>query len=225
MVGQLRVSSNLFVVLYSSCTCWTALLSRFMLGKHLATMQWVGIVCVCAGLAGDATISMFNEPEGFERQEGLSRNFGICAVLAGSFLHSLMFCMCEHLLTASIPASVVCSTMGTGESMVLVLYHLGLLGPGTSIKALVMTARIAFNLLLIYTLLVVTCALHAWSFFLHTRHYGRHFIWSSQGPTDACRVRCQRSTGLMLYYTAVPIPVNSEQRPRSFILNEVKYEP
>eukprot|EP00617_Octactis_speculum_P014785 CAMPEP_0185749796 /NCGR_PEP_ID=MMETSP1174-20130828/8508_1 /TAXON_ID=35687 /ORGANISM="Dictyocha speculum, Strain CCMP1381" /LENGTH=147 /DNA_ID=CAMNT_0028426069 /DNA_START=494 /DNA_END=937 /DNA_ORIENTATION=- len=128
-------------------------------------MQWVGIFCVCAGLAGDALVSMaLTEPGVSERGEVGASSFGMYAVLAGSLLHSLMFCMCESLLTASIPASVVCSTMGSGESIILALYHVYLLGPGSSSR-FEAAGRSDCYLLLTYALLVVVCALHAAAFF------------------------------------------------------------
>lgn len=43
MYGQLKVGGGLYVVLYSSCTVWTAVLCRCLLGKILRKRQWMGV--------------------------------------------------------------------------------------------------------------------------------------------------------------------------------------
>ena len=40
----------MYVVLYSSCTVWTAILSRILLHKQLTFQQWLAVLEVTAGL-------------------------------------------------------------------------------------------------------------------------------------------------------------------------------
>lgn len=87
ITGQFKIGSSLFVVLYASCTLWTALLSRVMLenklddnvvdndgnvggggGKRakngrspLSLLQWLALIAITLALAGDALISLYKE--------------------------------------------------------------------------------------------------------------------------------------------------------------------
>lgn len=43
-----------YVVVYSSVICWSALMSRFILKKHVSKEEWMGIALVTFGLAFSA---------------------------------------------------------------------------------------------------------------------------------------------------------------------------
>lgn len=50
LLGQLRTGANVFVVLYSSCTAFTAVFSHFLMGKRLVLQQWAAVLLVSAGI-------------------------------------------------------------------------------------------------------------------------------------------------------------------------------
>ena len=90
--GQLSIGSNLYVVLYASCTLWTALLSRWLLRRPLSNSHWVAIVTITLGLAADAYLSHSDKHGGRS-----NTRTGVALVLLGSLLHSLMFVQAEAL--------------------------------------------------------------------------------------------------------------------------------
>jgi hypothetical protein len=91
IIGQLQIGSSLYVVLYASCTLWTALLSRLMLessstvghatsvediaavqSSHrppLTLVQWVALFAITLSLAGDAMLSLFGGDDAGEDGE------------------------------------------------------------------------------------------------------------------------------------------------------------
>lgn len=123
--GMLSVGGAIFVVLYNSCPAWTAMLSKFVLGKTLNTYQIGGVFLVCLGLCMNILGSQFNanvnEHDSISNnnytssdgKEGLNENvdgngdgdgmgnnsfgilFGSIVVLVGSLLHSLMFVLSD----------------------------------------------------------------------------------------------------------------------------------
>ena len=120
--GQLNIPSNLFVVLYASCTLWTALLSRCILRRSLARLQWIAIIAITVGLAGDAATSLSHGSSAPKAPREISMTLGIfdspdlssvLMVLVGSMLHSLMFVQAEALSSGialgADEASRVCS--------------------------------------------------------------------------------------------------------------------
>ena len=64
MMGLLVVGSGVYVVIYSSCTAWTAVLSRLFLRRRLARMQWLGVALCTLGLAANGLASAFHTPTG-----------------------------------------------------------------------------------------------------------------------------------------------------------------
>ena len=50
IIGLLRCGSGAFVILYSSCTLWVALISFMATSKRLAVQQWAGVCLVTGGL-------------------------------------------------------------------------------------------------------------------------------------------------------------------------------
>lgn len=62
MMGLLVVGSGVYVVIYSSCTAWTAVLSHLFLRRRLTRMQWLGVVLCTLGLAANGLASAFHTP-------------------------------------------------------------------------------------------------------------------------------------------------------------------
>lgn len=48
--GLMLVGSGVYVIMYSSCTAWVAILSRALLGKRLPTLRWLGVALCTLGL-------------------------------------------------------------------------------------------------------------------------------------------------------------------------------
>ena len=113
--GLLLTGGAIFVVLYNSCPAWTAILSRFVLGKKLSSLQVSGVILVCIGLIVNVFGSQLqlNEQEKQEHQ-GLKMNddgsgvknasyfiiVGSAIVLLGSLLHSLMFVLSDLTMSS-----------------------------------------------------------------------------------------------------------------------------
>ncbi|GAB9463526.1 hypothetical protein Gpo141_00000982 [Globisporangium polare] len=53
-IGLSMAGSGLYQVVYSSVICWSALMSRFILKKHVSKEEWMGIALVTFGLAFSA---------------------------------------------------------------------------------------------------------------------------------------------------------------------------
>lgn len=109
--GILLTGGAIFVILYNSCPAWTAMLSKFVLGKTLGTVQILGVVLVCIGLVTNVLgtkVSSLHD-DGGESKEGEDANnetvytgaiLGSIVVLVGSLLHSLMFVISDWVLCA-----------------------------------------------------------------------------------------------------------------------------
>ena len=112
--GILLTGGAIFVILYNSCPAWTALLSKFILGKNLSTIQILGIVLVCVGLVANVLgTKLTTQPNDAvngrnDKNYGDDENayigvifFGSIIVLVGSLLHSLMFVLSDWTLNSS----------------------------------------------------------------------------------------------------------------------------
>jgi len=107
-----------FVVLYNSCPAWTALLSRFILGKKLNWVQVGGVGLVCVGLIMNVFGSqqqLKNNDDGSttgmddsiaREKEDAQQSFWLVAgsaiVLVGSLLHSLMFVLSDMAMSSPL---------------------------------------------------------------------------------------------------------------------------
>eukprot|EP00669_Euglena_mutabilis_P003327 TRINITY_DN14275_c0_g1_i1.p1 TRINITY_DN14275_c0_g1~~TRINITY_DN14275_c0_g1_i1.p1 ORF type:complete len:364 (-),score=87.76 TRINITY_DN14275_c0_g1_i1:193-1284(-) len=96
MYGQLKVGGGLYVVLYSSCTVWTAVLSRLLLGKVLHRQQWIGVAEVTGGLIL-SKVSLL-APSDVGRVFAADVFAGGLVLLGGAVLHSLTAVAMERLL-------------------------------------------------------------------------------------------------------------------------------
>jgi len=136
LTGLVFCGSAVFTVVYSSMTLFTALFSRFILGRRLNILQWVGILIIVAGLSltsvfvqsggavGPAEVANTVETESDETQAASSHNtdkiiiatdrmsdssrvsLGIVMVVSGSLLHSLSYILSEVILTTFKSAKV-----------------------------------------------------------------------------------------------------------------------
>ena len=117
--GALVIGSNLFVVLYTSCTLWTALLSRWLLRRSPSLLQWFAILAITAGLSGDAVASVASvggSEEGGSRGGGENGVRGTFLVLVGSSLHSLMFVQAEALSSGTALAGCCNGDTASGSA-------------------------------------------------------------------------------------------------------------
>mmetsp|Transcript_18619 Transcript_18619/g.53519 ORF Transcript_18619/g.53519 Transcript_18619/m.53519 type:complete len:407 (+) Transcript_18619:278-1498(+) len=97
--GILITGSSIFVVLYNSCPAWTAILSKYFLGRTLTSRQWIGVLVVVLGLI----CNVFGTTEqlsgkGKDQQHLLTIIFGSGIVLLGCILHSAFFVLSDRSL-------------------------------------------------------------------------------------------------------------------------------
>jgi drug/metabolite transporter (DMT)-like permease len=90
--GGAMAGPTLFAIIYSSVTVWTAVLSRFLLGRKMGPSQWAAICVVFAGLTITAFSSVALGPGVFG---------GCVLVLFGSALHSSTYVLSEWIMTKS----------------------------------------------------------------------------------------------------------------------------
>jgi drug/metabolite transporter (DMT)-like permease len=90
MTGLLFVGSGTYVVIYSSCTIFSALLARRLLRRHLSRMRWLAVVCITVGVAASGYINASLKANATEVSSSadiadhLHVLFGICILLAGA---------------------------------------------------------------------------------------------------------------------------------------------
>jgi drug/metabolite transporter (DMT)-like permease len=132
MYGQLKVGGGLYVVLYSSCTVWTAILSRILLHKQLTFQQWLAVLEVTAGLIlSNLNVMLSTSSAGPGATSMVEILTGSLVLLLGSIFHSLTFVATEWLLAGQqdgveIAPMALAGFMGSISSGVLLLYNAGL---------------------------------------------------------------------------------------------------
>ena len=90
--GLTLAGSSLYCIIYSSCTIWIAIQSRFLIGRRMAQAQWLGCAVVVGGLAvSGGALSL-----GDASQADVA--VGACMVLLGSVSHALTWVLVEMLL-------------------------------------------------------------------------------------------------------------------------------
>jgi hypothetical protein len=101
-----------------------------------------------------------------------TRNFtlGCSAVLVGTMLHAAMFVYSELAIReAGIDIIVLCASMGTMETLVLIVWNLSLLAThGVALyrpSGQVINDASALQLAMLYATITVVNACHAWAFF------------------------------------------------------------
>ena len=112
--GISLTGGSVFVVLYNSCPAWTAILSRYLMGRKLSALQTAGVALVCAGLianvaashlqlAAPALSTSSSSPSSPLDIGGAGLTdrtvlIGSAVVLMGCVLHSAFFVMSEMVL-------------------------------------------------------------------------------------------------------------------------------
>lgn len=105
--GSTMAGPTIFAIIYSSVTVWTAILSRFLLGRIMDRSQWIGVVLVFGGLTITGIDSISMGPQVFH---------GAALVTAGSALHALMYVMSEQIMneeTCKMSARRYCAVYGS----------------------------------------------------------------------------------------------------------------
>ena len=95
--GLAVAGSSLYIVIYSSCTMWIAIESRVIIGRRLASFQWIGCAIVVLGLAvtgGDMASSL--------ARGGLEVALGASMILVGSISHALTWVLVELTLALTL---------------------------------------------------------------------------------------------------------------------------
>lgn len=162
--GLLMLGGGIFVVIYSSTTVWTAMWATCT-GQSLSLSRWAGVLLVTSGMALSASGNLA-EVEG-DVAATMQVVIGCAVLVAGTMLHAAMFVYAEVVATrAGMDLLVLCASMGTVETAVLVLWNVLLLvwrGPALYVDP--GTQADGTKLVLLYGALVVANAVHAWSFF------------------------------------------------------------
>ena len=102
--GILLTGGAIFVVLYNSCPAWTAILSKYFLGRSLTSKQSIGVLVVALGLI----CNVFGTTEqlsgkGKQDQHLPTVILGSGIVLMGCILHSAFFVISDRSLRGGRP--------------------------------------------------------------------------------------------------------------------------
>lgn len=89
--GSTMAGPTIFAIIYSSVTVWTAVMSRFFLGRSMDRFQWLGVILVFGGLTITAFGSVSMGPQIYH---------GALLVIVGSALHALMYVLSEQIMNA-----------------------------------------------------------------------------------------------------------------------------
>ena len=97
--GILLTGGAIFVVLYNSCPAWTAILSKYFLGRSLTSKQSIGVLVVVLGLICNVfgTTEQLSG-EGKQDQHLPTVVLGSGIVLMGCILHSAFFVISDRSL-------------------------------------------------------------------------------------------------------------------------------
>jgi len=133
--GILLTGGAIFVVLYNSCPAWTAMLSKYFLGRSLTSKQSIGVMVVVLGLV----CNVFGTTEqlsgkGKDGQHLPTVILGSGIVLLGCILHSAFFVISDRSLrghgkggsdnAAFISPPLWSSCLGSMEATVMATYIL-----------------------------------------------------------------------------------------------------
>ena len=124
------IGSGVYVVIYSSCTAWTALFS-YMTGSSINSMQWAGVALVTVGLVYSGYLKMHDSNSNVSPSEGgasVTVAIGYASCLVGSVLHSLYVCYANVVLRnpkTNISSLDFSSRLGQIETVVLLIFNTG----------------------------------------------------------------------------------------------------
>lgn len=124
MLGLISAGSGVFIVIYSSCTAFTAIFSRVFLHRKLRGLQWLAIALVCAGLA-TSYFGVSHAPGAETASSSMRTLFGVFFSLLGSFLHSAVFVLTDAFLSSNTHTKSwqLCSYVGRTEVAGLLLWN------------------------------------------------------------------------------------------------------
>eukprot|EP00667_Euglena_gracilis_P009118 EG_transcript_9250 len=180
MYGQLKVGGGLYVVLYSSCTVWTAVLCRCLLGKILRKRQWMGVAEVTGGLILSKLNLLLVSTE-VSHVFVVDQLTGGAILLVGAVLHSLTAVATEWLLAVKpgeepVSPMYLAGWMGFVSTTLLVAYNLclaSLYGFRTVFVAPVDAAAGSWRVISLgLPVLLLVNAVHSGSFFFMVSSHG-----------------------------------------------------
>mmetsp|Transcript_18049 Transcript_18049/g.43401 ORF Transcript_18049/g.43401 Transcript_18049/m.43401 type:complete len:388 (-) Transcript_18049:165-1328(-) len=96
--GILLTGGAVFVVLYNSVPAWTALLSKYFLGRPLTAIQMLGVVIVCLGLMCNIFGTTEQLSSRSDEEVWAKVTMGSVIVLLGCILHSGFFVLSDRSL-------------------------------------------------------------------------------------------------------------------------------
>jgi drug/metabolite transporter (DMT)-like permease len=105
------VGGGVFVVFYSSCTLWTAMISYCVSGKVLSGKEWAGILVLTIGLMFSA---VFNHKDAGGEAHNVA--LGGAMMLVGTLCHSLAFVVDEAIIEGGMAAHTLCFASGTVDT-------------------------------------------------------------------------------------------------------------
>ena len=120
--GLAVAGSSLYIIIYSSCTIWIALLSRIVIRRRLSAGQWTGCCVVVCGLAvtgGNLASSLSDKSDG-------EIALGATMILVGSISHAYTWVLVELLLKDPHPIQpeAVSTVMGLAGALTFSLWQL-----------------------------------------------------------------------------------------------------
>eukprot|EP00668_Euglena_longa_P016651 GGOE01020939.1.p1 GENE.GGOE01020939.1~~GGOE01020939.1.p1 ORF type:complete len:371 (-),score=83.17 GGOE01020939.1:479-1591(-) len=181
MFGQLKVGGGLYVVLYSSCTVWTAVLCRCLLGKVLRKRQWMGVAEVTGGLILSKLNLLLVSSPGEHSVFMVDQFTGGIILLLGAVLHSLAAVATEWLLALKpgeepVSPMFLAGWMGFVSTALLAAYNLSIgswYGFRTLYVAPVEGAAGSWNIIAMgLPALLLANAVHSGSFFCMVSSHG-----------------------------------------------------
>merc|ERR1712048_48771 len=109
--GMALAGSQTKSILYNSCIMWSALLSRFLLGRILSLWQWTGIGMIILGLLIKIKPSDFLAVG--QGGGGAAALIGVVFILIGCALHSATNVLNEYVIRKyNFPPSKLCTLIG-----------------------------------------------------------------------------------------------------------------
>jgi len=126
--GMLLTGGAIFVVLYNSTPAWTAIISKYFLGRSLTVKQTAGVIIVCIGLI----VNIFGTTQQLSHSKAavMEVSMGSAIVLLGCIFHAGFLVLSDRSLrgksndgaTAPIAPSLWSSCLGSMEATTMAIY-------------------------------------------------------------------------------------------------------
>ena len=98
LLGLLLTGSGVYVVMYSSTTLWTACIAVCSGTAVLSGRQWIGVLCLTAGLTISGHAQLQHSSHTAAAVGGGRALLGSAMIVAGSLLHATFFVLADRLL-------------------------------------------------------------------------------------------------------------------------------